>query len=189
VRTSAILLGLVFLFPIGEIALLVLRRAKSGIARHADEGSTAVLWLVILSGILLATAGAWIPGLRLPGPRWLLQALAIVLLAAGLGVRWVAIASLGRFFTVDLAIHQDHALVCTGLYRYVRHPSYTGLLAAFAGLGVFVGNWLALVALTVPIATALLGRIRREEAALLEGLGPRYAEYCARTKRLVPGIY
>lgn len=188
-NASTVLLCLVILFPVGEVALLVLRRARSGIARHADEGSTAMLWLVILAGIAVATLSAWIHAVRLPGPIWLLQGVAVALLAVGLGVRWVAIVSLGRFFTVDLAIHRGHALVSTGLYRYIRHPSYAGLLAAFAGLGVFVGNWLALVALTVPVAFALLARIRKEEAALLEGLGLRYAEYCARTKRLVPGIY
>jgi protein-S-isoprenylcysteine O-methyltransferase Ste14 len=50
-------------------------------------------------------------------------------------------------------------------------------------------RWVALFALTVPIWTAFLARIRREEAALLEGLGASYAAYCPRTKRLLPGIY
>jgi protein-S-isoprenylcysteine O-methyltransferase len=186
---AGVLWSVVLLFPAGEIALAIIKRARSGIARHADEGSTGTLWLVILCGVATAIASQWIGGLGLPGPRWFLQGLALLLLVSGLAVRWVAVLSLGRFFTVDVAIHEQHSLVDKGLYHYVRHPSYAGLLMAFAGLGVFFGNWLALCAVTLPVGLALLARIRREEAALLEGLGPSYAAYCSRTKRLVPGVY
>jgi hypothetical protein len=61
--------------------------------------------------------------------------LALVLVLIGLFIRWTAILTLGRFFTVDVAVHSDHALVENGLYRFVRHPFYTGLLVAFLGVG------------------------------------------------------
>jgi protein-S-isoprenylcysteine O-methyltransferase len=184
-----VLWSVVALFPASEIALALMRRARTGIARHADQGSTGLLWLVILCGVAVAVASQWMPGLGLPGPGWLLRELALVLLVSGLAVRWVAVLSLGRFFTVDVALHEQHALVDTGVYRYVRHPSYTGLLVAFAGLGVFFGNWVGLSAVTLPVAAAVLVRIRTEEAALLEGLGVSYAAYCAKTKRLLPCVY
>jgi protein-S-isoprenylcysteine O-methyltransferase len=184
-----ILLMVVLLFPASEIALAVWRRARAGIARHADQGSTAMLWLVFLCCIALAIASLWFPGFGLPGPPWLRRGLALLLLVSGLVVRWIAVLSLGRFFTVDVAIHQQHTLIDGGIYRHIRHPSYTGLLMAFAGLGVFFDNWPSVGLLTVPVAAAVLVRIRTEEAALLEGLGPAYAAYCARTKRLFPGIY
>lgn len=179
----------VLLFPAGEIALIVVRRARSRIARKADQGSTAMLWRVIVCSLGVAVAGQWVHTLRLPGPAWLLRTLALAFLAFGLTLRWVAVLHLGRFFTVDVAIHEQHVLVENGVYRYLRHPSYAGLLLAFAGLGVFFGSWLSLLALTLPVGLAVLARIRREERALLEGLGAAYAEYCARTKRLVPGLY
>jgi protein-S-isoprenylcysteine O-methyltransferase Ste14 len=187
--TSVVLWSVVVFFLASEIILVVMRRARGGIVRHAGQRSTGLLWLVILCGVTTAIASQWIAGLRLPGPRWLLQGLALLLLVSGLALRWVAILSLGRFFTVDVAIHEQHVLVDKGVYRYVRHPSYTGLLMAFAGLGVFFGNWLGLCAVTLPVAAALLARIRREEAALLDGLGAVYAAYCSRTKRLLPGVY
>jgi len=79
--------------------------------------------------------------------------------------------------------------VRTGVYRFVRHPAYTGLLVAFLGLGVSLGHWLSLIAVMVPPAAALAYRIRVEEAALLESLGSEYAEYCGVTRRLIPGVY
>jgi protein-S-isoprenylcysteine O-methyltransferase len=186
---SRAVLWLVLFFPVSEVTLAVVRRARRGIVRHAEGGSAGRLWLVILGGVAVAIASLWIGGLTLPGPRRLLNGLALFLMASGLVLRWVAILTLGRFFTVDVAIHEQHSVVDKGVYRYVRHPSYAGLLLAFAGLGVFFGNWLALAAVTVPVAIALLARIRREEAALLQGLGDAYAAYCSRTKRLVPGVY
>jgi protein-S-isoprenylcysteine O-methyltransferase len=100
----------------------------------------------------------------------------------------VAIVTLGRQFTVDVSIRQDHALVQHGLYRLVRHPSYSGLLLAMFGLGLLYTNWLSLVSLMVPITLAVINRIAKEERALLAALGSPYAVYCAHTKRLIPGL-
>lgn len=188
--SSGLLLQIVvILFPLSEAALSFLRRARGGIARHADEGSMRVLWLVILGSVTLAATTSMLGTAPLPGSRSARAALALALMVSGLVIRWVAIVSLGRFFTVDVAIHDQHALVDSGLYRYVRHPSYTGLLLTFTGLGVYFGNWLSLALVILPVTAALLSRIRKEEAALLEGLGAEYAGYCGRTRRLVPGIY
>ena len=103
-------------------------------------------------------------------------------------LRWTAVLSLGRLFTVDVAIHSDHTVVHSGLYRFMRHPSYTGLLIAFLGLGVFFRNWLSIFGLLVPITLAVMNRVRHEERALLRALGPEYADYCARTKRFIPWL-
>ena len=103
-------------------------------------------------------------------------------------MRWVAILTLGRFFTVDVAIQPGHAVVQTGLYRMVRHPSYSGLLIAFLGIGVTFVSWLSILGLLVPITLAVINRVVKEEQALLNSLGPEYAAYCARTKRFIPGL-
>ena len=59
-----------------------------------------------------------------------------MLFVAGLILRWWAIITLGRFFTVDVTIEKDHELVERGPFRIVRHPSYTGVLLAFVGLAL-----------------------------------------------------
>ena len=70
-----------------------------------------------------------------------------------------------------------------------RHPSYTGVLLAFVGLALSLGNWAALLVILLPIGAAFIHRMNVEEDALLRTLGVRYAEYMKRTKRLVPFIY
>jgi protein-S-isoprenylcysteine O-methyltransferase Ste14 len=183
-----LLLLVVVLFPVSEVALAFAKRSRGEPAHAEDRGSLRLLWLSIGLGVGLAIAAQWLPASRIPVPASVLRAIALTLLVVGLLVRWVAILTLGRLFTVDVAIHADHPVVERGLYRYMRHPSYTGLLLAFVGLGVFFANWLSIVALLVPIVLAVVNRVAKEEHALRGSLGAPYAAYCARTKRFIPGV-
>lgn len=186
---SVVLWLVVALFPVSEIALAVVKRSHASSAQAQDRGSMRALWIAIAIGLGCAIAAQWAPAARLRVPLRVLRPLALGLLVAGLAVRWVAIFTLGRLFTVDVAIQADHQLVQTGLYRAVRHPSYAGLLMAFLGLGLFFASWLSLVLLLVPITLAVMNRVSKEERALLLALGAPYAAYCARTKRLIPGVF
>ncbi len=107
----------------------------------------------------------------------------------GLGLRWWAIVTLGRFFTVDVQIAKDHHVVKRGPFRVVRHPSYTGVLMAFVGFAFSLANWAAMLVILVPIFVAFLRRMKVEEQALSDALGEEYVSYMRRTKRLVPFIY
>jgi protein-S-isoprenylcysteine O-methyltransferase len=185
---SGVLWIVVVLFPVSEITLAILKRADSTSARGEDRGSMRLLWLAIAVGVASAVVSQWAVLARLPFPSRLVRVLALALLLGGLAIRWASIVTLGRLFTVDVAIQQGHALVQRGLYRFVRHPSYSGLLLAFFGLGLVFANWLSLLVLMVPVTLAVINRIAKEEQALLVALGPSYAAYCARTKRLFPGL-
>jgi protein-S-isoprenylcysteine O-methyltransferase len=185
---SLALLVVVALFPVSEIALAVFKRSHPASSATEDRGSMRALWSAITLGVVLAIACGWVTSARVHAPVHIMRLLALVLILAGLAVRWLAILTLGRFFTVDVAIQTDHRVVQAGPYRFVRHPSYSGLLLAFLGLGVFFGNWLSLVVLLVPITLAVVNRVVKEERLLLAALGASYAEYCAHTKRFIPGI-
>jgi protein-S-isoprenylcysteine O-methyltransferase len=71
----------------------------------------------------------------------------------------------------------------------VRHPSYTGAMAAFLGWGICIGNWASLAALLLPTLLVFLRRIHVEEAALTAAFGDQYRDYMRRTKRLIPALY
>jgi protein-S-isoprenylcysteine O-methyltransferase Ste14 len=107
----------------------------------------------------------------------------------GLGVRVWAIAALGRAFRTTVEVDLGQAVVSTGPYRWVRHPSYSGLLLIVLGCGLASGNWLALALCAVLPLPALLRRIQVEEAELTRVLGDRYRAYQAQTKRLIPRVW
>ena len=63
-------------------------------------------------------------------------------LAAGIAVRLWAIRTLGRFFSSAVRLQDDHALIVTGPYAIVRHPSYLGAFLVFIGIALlFEGAW------------------------------------------------
>jgi protein-S-isoprenylcysteine O-methyltransferase len=180
--------GLGILYGLSELGLTVFKRAGKGTS-SVDRGSLSLLWIVVLASVYLAFRLAWaLPQLSF-GPQPAFEILGIAVFAAGVSLRWYAIVVLGRFFTVNVAIAQDHRLIEEGPYRFVRHPSYTGSLLAFLGLGICFCNWASLAALMGPILAVFLRRMQVEEAALLAAFGDRYRNYIRRTKRLIPAIY
>jgi protein-S-isoprenylcysteine O-methyltransferase len=184
----SILAILVLLFLLSEVALSMSRHARGARSSSDDRGSLRLLWIVIMVSVGGAAAFSDYEPMRIHASLRLVQAIALALLAGGLALRWTSVMFLGRYFTVNVTVMYDHRVVDTGPYRYVRHPSYSGLLLAFLGLGLYYNNWLSLVIVIVPVSIALVYRIRIEEAALGAAMGAEYAAYCARTKRLVPGI-
>jgi protein-S-isoprenylcysteine O-methyltransferase len=184
----ASLLGI--LYGASEVGLSIFKRAKSGDTKNADRGSLLLLWIVIAVSIALAFNAAYtLPAANL-GPLTAPAFVAgVACYGVGVSLRWYSIVILGRFFTVNVAIASDHRLIDTGPYRYLRHPSYSGALLAFLGLGLCLGNWVSILLLLVPIFLVFLRRMHVEEAALLQGLGEPYRDYMRRTKRLIPGLY
>jgi len=172
-----------------EVLVLLVTRTRRGGGAVQDRGSLAVLWVTIFSSITLGiwAGAAFAPGKLHTGP-WL-GYVCVALLALGLAVRWTAIYTLGRAFSANVAIHSTQKLSRSGVFRYMRHPSYTGMVLIFFGMGLSTRNWLGLGLIVIPPIAALLYRIHVEEAALRGAFGDQYAEYSRTTKRLIPGIY
>ena len=116
--------------------------------------------------------------------RWL----GVVLFAAGGAVRLWPVFVLGHRFSGLVAIQPGHRLVTSGIYGFIRHPSYLGLLVNSLGwaLAFRSGVGVVLTALLIP---PLVARIRAEERLLRTQFGDDYDAYCRRTSRLVPGLY
>jgi protein-S-isoprenylcysteine O-methyltransferase Ste14 len=113
----------------------------------------------------------------------------MVVLLAGLALRGWSFKALGQYFTHTVMVSSDQPVIARGPYRVLRHPSYTGIILAAIGIGLASANWADLAGLLLLTLTALLWRIRIEEAALLTTLGDRYRAYAAQHKRLVPLVW
>jgi protein-S-isoprenylcysteine O-methyltransferase Ste14 len=88
-----------------------------------------------------------------------------------------------------VAISATQTVHKTGLFRWMRHPSYSGMLLIFTAIGLSQRNWVSLAIMLVFPTAALLYRIHVEEMALTEAFGEDYLEYSRVTRRLLPGIY
>jgi protein-S-isoprenylcysteine O-methyltransferase Ste14 len=177
-----------FVFGCSELAISLILRAR-GDAQRKDRGSLPLIWIVV--GLSLAL-GIWLanaePAASLPWPeQTYLIGLAVFVL--GLLLRWWSIRTLGRFFTVQVAIASDHRLIERGPYRLLRHPSYTGSLMMFVGFALCIGNWATLIAMFVPVLCVFVWRIHVEEVALAETFGAAWKDYLRRTWRLIPLVY
>ena len=173
-----------------ELALVVWMRATAADDTHRDRGTLRI----VLAAIAFALGGgAWLSyaGIGAWPAAWLapIRVFGALTIAVGLAIRWAAILTLRRYFTITVAIRTDHKLVDWGLYRYVRHPSYSGAIVALSGLALGSGGWLSALVVFFPIVWAVRVRIRVEEQALVEGLGPVYADWCRRTPALVPQLF
>lgn len=118
------------------------------------------------------------------GLRWL----GVVLFIAGGALRIWPVFVLGKRFSGLVAIQPGHTLVTEGIYRRLRNPSYLGLLINSLGWALAFRSGVG-VLLTVITILPLIARIRSEEALLRTQFGSEYEAYCARTWRLIPGLY
>jgi protein-S-isoprenylcysteine O-methyltransferase Ste14 len=161
------------------------RRLPAG-ATERDSGSKwwliASVWATATIGIGLAFA---FPHAAVMSGRTAVFMAGLVLMIAGMAMRWYSIWALGASFTLAVSTRSGQEVVQSGPYRWVRHPSYAGGLLTILGVLVCCANLVSLAALTI----ALFGyayRIRIEESALTTYLGSPYRDYMRRTKRLIP---
>jgi protein-S-isoprenylcysteine O-methyltransferase Ste14 len=168
-----------------ELVVAFLRHSESG-EKRSDRGSLFLLWLVIGGGIFAASR---LRGIARMPYRHVALDIGIALIVAGIVIRAIAIATLWRYFSVDVTIRSDQQIVQHGIYAHLRHPAYTGSLLAFIGLGIAFGSWLSLAIIAVLTIGGMSYRIAVEERALTEHFGDAYHTYSSHTKRLIPGIY
>jgi protein-S-isoprenylcysteine O-methyltransferase Ste14 len=177
------------LWIIPELTAAKLKRSTSS-AKARDRGSLTLIAILWLTGILLAFLfSSVLPGARLRLNEVVVFCGGIVLMLAGVAFRWYSARVLGKYFTFDVATHNEQALVKEGPYRYIRHPSYSGALISLAGFGLALGNWASLAAAVSCLGLAYCYRIPVEEAALIVALGETYVQYKKRTWRLLPFVF
>jgi len=157
------------------------RRREGRASRFSHYGP------LILGGLLLGVPNILGAELDRPfhaaTPFWLL--LAVALVVPGLGFSALARAYLGRNWSVEVTIKNQHELVRSGPYAVVRHPIYAGMLLALIGTALMIGNWRALIGLALIVA-AVLRKLTIEERFMAEQFGEAYSRYRADVPALIP---
>ena len=112
-----------------------------------------------------------------------------IIFLLGAVIRTTARIQLGKLFTFNVKIMQDHKVKQDGLYAYMRHPGYTGLLLEVIGWCIFFQSLLGTLATLLFLFPAGYYRIKVEEETLEKAFGNEYREYKKRVKALIPGLF
>ena len=173
---------------LSEILLARFMRSKVTDPKNKDKKSLSIIWLTIVASITCSIFISF--NIALPLGSWIYAATGgVSLIALGIVLRLWIISTLGRFFTVDVTIQENHQLKTDGFYRILRHPSYTASLITFTGFGISLNNWLSFLIVAVAVSSAFIYRIKVEEKALIEQFGEEYLRYQRSTPALIPFIY
>ncbi|MEN3185314.1 MAG: isoprenylcysteine carboxylmethyltransferase family protein [Atribacterota bacterium] len=166
--------------------LWVLLGKNQNLHQIVDRRSKFVVMVCIGSGVILAILPR---DFRL---TWQIrtafnpvQQLGIGLMIAGVSLRLIAILTLGKYFTPDIAIAENHKLVRKGVYRLIRHPSYTGEFLAFGGAALVFWHFPSSLFIFFLPFLGFLYRASLEERKLLECFGEEYREYMSKTRRFI----
>jgi protein-S-isoprenylcysteine O-methyltransferase Ste14 len=117
----------------------------------------------------------------------LLEDLATLMVIAGLLFAVWARVHLGSNWSGRVCVKENHELIRSGPYHWVRHPIYTGLLLAILGTALVVGEWRGLVA-TALMVVSFWRKLRVEERVMRETFGDAYRQYCEHTTALIPFV-
>jgi protein-S-isoprenylcysteine O-methyltransferase len=178
----------VALIALSGISITVWKQTSAQKVQLLGDKST-LQWFraLVLTAFVVSGASYWADFTPLRLPQWA-QGFSFGLVIAGLALRWAAVLQLGRAFTTQVAITRGHILHTEGVFRYIRHPSYTGLLLYDLGLGIALSDGLAIIALTTLPYWAIHQRIRVEEALLSSHFGAAYDKYRRQTGKLLPKL-
>jgi len=154
-----------------------------------DAGTEAlIIWSVFITQLLAILEAAY---MRYPESiKWDTVAfVTLTIMLVGFALRGWAICTLGEYFTMHLAIHEDHKIIRIGPYKYFRHPSYVGAFMTYMGTSIFLHSWISAIVAIIILPFAWMKRMSYEEEMLLDNFGNEYKDYCKDVKRVIPGLW
>jgi protein-S-isoprenylcysteine O-methyltransferase Ste14 len=163
-------------------------------ARRVKEAAQSESAVSRLSHVVPLLIAAYLLVAHVPLPllneRFAPLALWLAVLGATLTFAGLAFAIWARFVIAGnwssyVELKRDHELIIAGPYRWVRHPIYTGLLLAFIGSALAVGEWRDLLAVAI-VAASFWRKLKLEQAVMRRQFGETYARYAARVPALIP---
>lgn len=170
-----------------EALLNRLLHSKSTDKQNTDKNSLVIIWVTVIIANILAVYLS----MRYYFPIYTdssFRYLGLIVIVIGIILRFSAVVSLGKFFTVDVTIREDHKLKTDGVYKFLRHPSYFASLISFIGFGISINSWIGLILIVVAVLTVFIYRIKIEEKILIEQFGAEYLEYKKTTKGIIPFV-
>ena len=157
--------------------------------KKADKGTAlSVIWAIYLLQLLAIIEAVYF---NFPeSVKWdIVATVSVVLMVFGVIIRAWSCVTLGNLFSMHIAVQEDHRIVWAGPYKYIRHPSYIGAFLVSVFANSFLHSWLAMALSLVVLPAVYYRRMYYEELFLIKVFGQEYQDYCARVKRVIPGLW
>ena len=177
-----ILFGIVWAF--GALRTKGTRQYEPAITRILHVLAMLLAWGLIFKDAFRPGPLNWLFIARTPAVQWT----GVAITAIGIAVAIAARVRLGGNWSGSVAVKQDHELIQTGMYAWVRHPIYSGLVLAAFGSAIYVGRVGCLLGMAV-VVIAFRAKSLLEESFMEREFGERYSEYKQRVKALIPFVW
>jgi protein-S-isoprenylcysteine O-methyltransferase Ste14 len=176
-----IIIAVSYLYGFFEVFMNLRQRSKSKVTTSSDKSSLWWLYGLITLGYATRIGRIY---------DWnTLFVVGMALFVIGFIIRIHSLLTLKQYFTYSVAKVENHKIIETGLYKFIRHPGYLGQLIIFIGISTSISNWLSILLMMIPISIGYNYRIKVEERFMIQQIGEKYLNYQKRTKRLIPVIY
>ncbi|MCS7298375.1 MAG: isoprenylcysteine carboxylmethyltransferase family protein [Spirochaetia bacterium] len=165
--------------------IYVLFVKKNFYSKVLDRKSRLVVIFLILTGVILAIAPEDFRATWRSREFGLFQLIGTFVIMTGVLVRLSAIITLGKHFTPDIGVSNERKIVKKGLYKWIRHPSYTGEIIAFIGVGIVFQHIPSSIFIVLFPTIAFIYRAMVEEKALIKEFGDEYIQYMKETRMFI----
>lgn len=168
-----------------------MEKLKTAVAEE-DMGTgfkiiTAIITIIGVAGLVLyLVSPPWWTWTSIPLGEWIQWSGVVIALVPIFFIIWVH-RHLDKQWSIALELREDHKLIKTGPYVYVRHPMYLGIFIYTMGLMMISLDVLVILFFTFTIWVNYR-RIPREEQMLIQEFGDEYLEYIKRSGRLLPKL-
>ncbi len=196
--SGILLITLPFLFLAVRLYFTIKKRREYGKTPRdenaiAREGKANFTFRRVLIGpiiptfiLLCAIEPSWMRYVQSPYPVFGMWIGTIMTIAGIVLLAWTH-ACLGKEWSVNLQLRDDHRLIRSGPYSRVRHPMYTSLFAIYIGIAVVSNNY-GIMLLVIMVVVSLLLRVPKEENMMIEKFGDEYRNYMKKTGRFFPKL-
>ena len=201
IAAGIVIVSMIYIsFALTVVEWLVALRKGQAVSLLPERGGRKYpLWMQIalmVVGLLICIPlfyYGWAPLFKIAGSaKIVLEVIGLIIYLAGFGFTLWARRTLGKNWglstSLDVKLFDEHQLIQSGPYAFVRHPMYFGAWTFMFGLLLLYPTWTILI-LLASMLTAFFGRARREETALAERFGDSWVEYKQRTWFIIPLIY
>jgi protein-S-isoprenylcysteine O-methyltransferase Ste14 len=164
--------------------IIEIRRKREIIHGKVRENFTFRLFVLVGAIMTYGSIAEYV--LRGGGFSWIAMVAGLLCSIASFKLRWSAISALGKFWSLHVEIRENHQLVQSGPFRFVRHPTYLSMDLEVASFPLFCSAWFMLILIPIAYIPALILRLRLEEPAMVEKFGDAYRDYQRRVPMLFP---